>query len=159
MSDSFMTPRTVACQAPLSMSFPRQEYWNGLSLPSPGDLPNRDWTRLLRFRVGYLSLSHRGARPLFLWLLLNKIHKKLKHNTSKPRLTLIPKLFVPPLVPISVKRPPSTKVFKLETWGTCLTALLPNLPPARQISSTSKADLETICGLPPCSPPCSDFLQ
>ena len=81
---------------------------------------------LLHFRVGYLSLSHRGARPLFLWLLLNKIHRKLKHNTSKPRLILIPKLFVPPLVPISVKRPPSTKVFKLETWGTCLTALLPN---------------------------------
>ena len=30
------TPWTVARQAPLSMGFPRQEYWNGLSLPSPG---------------------------------------------------------------------------------------------------------------------------
>ena len=28
------------CQAPLSMGFPRQEYWTGLSFPSPGDLPN-----------------------------------------------------------------------------------------------------------------------
>ena len=27
-------------QAPLSMRFPRQEYWSGLALPSPGDLPN-----------------------------------------------------------------------------------------------------------------------
>ena len=27
-------------QAPLSMRFPRQEYWSGLSFPSPGDLPN-----------------------------------------------------------------------------------------------------------------------
>ena len=35
-----MTPWTVACQAPLSMGFPRQEYWNGLPFPSPGDLPN-----------------------------------------------------------------------------------------------------------------------
>ena len=33
-----MTPRTVARQAPLSMAFPRQEYWGGLPLPSPGDL-------------------------------------------------------------------------------------------------------------------------
>ena len=31
---------TVACQAPLSMEFSRQEYWSGLPLPSPGDLPN-----------------------------------------------------------------------------------------------------------------------
>ena len=34
------TPRTVARQVPLSMEFPRQEYWSGLSFPSPGDLPN-----------------------------------------------------------------------------------------------------------------------
>ena len=27
-------------QAPLSMRFPRQEYWSGLSFPSPGDLPD-----------------------------------------------------------------------------------------------------------------------
>ena len=35
-----MTPGTVAYQAPLSMGFSRQEYWSGLSFPSPGDLPN-----------------------------------------------------------------------------------------------------------------------
>ena len=34
----FATPRTVAHQAPLSMGFPRQEYWSGLPFPSPGDL-------------------------------------------------------------------------------------------------------------------------
>ena len=33
-------PWTVAHQAPLSIGFPRQEYWSGLSFPSPGDLPN-----------------------------------------------------------------------------------------------------------------------
>ena len=37
-SDS-ATPWTVACQAPLSMGFSRQEYWSGLPFPSPGDLP------------------------------------------------------------------------------------------------------------------------
>ena len=31
---------TIACQAPLFMEFSRQEYWNGLPFPSPGDLPN-----------------------------------------------------------------------------------------------------------------------
>ena len=34
------TPWTVACQAPLSMEFSRQEYWSGLPFPSPGDLPD-----------------------------------------------------------------------------------------------------------------------
>ena len=33
-------PWTVSCQAPLSMGFYRQKYWNGLAFPSPGDLPN-----------------------------------------------------------------------------------------------------------------------
>ena len=33
----FATPRTVARQAPLFMGLPRQENWNGLPLPSPGD--------------------------------------------------------------------------------------------------------------------------
>ena len=32
-------PRTVACQALLSIGFSRQEYWSGLPFPSPGDLP------------------------------------------------------------------------------------------------------------------------
>ena len=36
----FVTPWTVAHQAPPSMGFSRQEYWSGLSFPSPGDLPN-----------------------------------------------------------------------------------------------------------------------
>ena len=38
VSDSFVTPWT-ACQAPLSMGFPRQEHWSGLPFPAPGDLP------------------------------------------------------------------------------------------------------------------------
>ena len=34
------TPRIVSHQAPLSLGFPRQEYWSMLPFPSPGDLPN-----------------------------------------------------------------------------------------------------------------------
>ena len=40
VSDSFMTPWTVAHLSPLSLGFARQEYWNGLPFPPPGDLPN-----------------------------------------------------------------------------------------------------------------------
>ena len=36
----FVTPWTVAHQAPPSMGFPRQEYWSGLPFPLPGDLPD-----------------------------------------------------------------------------------------------------------------------
>ena len=36
----FVTPWTVAYQAPLSMGFSRQEYWSGLPFPSPGNLPD-----------------------------------------------------------------------------------------------------------------------
>ena len=39
VSNSFVTPWTVARQAPLSMKFSRQEYWSGLPFPSPADLP------------------------------------------------------------------------------------------------------------------------
>ena len=35
-----MTPWTVACQAPLSMGLSGQDYWSGLLLPTPGDLPD-----------------------------------------------------------------------------------------------------------------------
>ena len=35
-----MTPWTGAHQAPLSMGFPRQEYWSGLPFPPPGDRPD-----------------------------------------------------------------------------------------------------------------------
>ena len=36
----FVTPWTVALQAPLSMEFSRQEYWSGLPFPTSGDLPD-----------------------------------------------------------------------------------------------------------------------
>ena len=39
MSD-FLTPWTIAHQAPLFMEFSRQEYCSGLPCPPPGDLPN-----------------------------------------------------------------------------------------------------------------------
>ena len=40
LSCSFATLWTEACQALLSMGFPRQEHWSGLPFPPPGDLPD-----------------------------------------------------------------------------------------------------------------------
>ena len=48
--DSFATPWTVACQAPLSMGFPKQEYWSGLP-----------FLYLLHWQRGSFSLSHQGS--------------------------------------------------------------------------------------------------
>ena len=45
------TPWTVACQGPLSMGFSRQEYWSGMSFPSPQDLSHpevRPWSLALQ---------------------------------------------------------------------------------------------------------------
>ena len=59
------TPWTAARQAPLSMGFPRQEYWSGLTFPSPGDFPNPGVKRTsLAWQVDSLSLSHRGS-PIY----------------------------------------------------------------------------------------------
>ena len=58
----FATPWTVACQAPPSMGFFRQECWSGLPFPSPGDLPDpgiEPGSPALRAVV--YRLSHHGS--------------------------------------------------------------------------------------------------
>ena len=45
------TPWVVACQAPLSIGFSRQEYWRGLPFPSPEDLSNS------RIKSGWVSCT------------------------------------------------------------------------------------------------------
>ena len=52
---TLVTPWTVACQAPLSMGFSRQEYWSGLPFPSPGDLPESNPGLLCRQILYQLS--------------------------------------------------------------------------------------------------------
>ena len=61
--DSFETPWTIAYQAPLSMGFPRQEYWSGLLFPSPGELldPGIQPTSPA-LQADSLSLNHLGTQ-------------------------------------------------------------------------------------------------
>ena len=81
MSDS-VTPRTVACQAPLSMIFSRQEYWSGLPFPfqntnqschssTPGTRVNlaeplANYGRLIPLDLDWFHCGQRPARDLFL---------------------------------------------------------------------------------------------
>ena len=54
-----MTSGTVARQAPLSMEFPRQDYWSGLPFPSPGDLSDPGSEPAIpALQAGSLPLSH-----------------------------------------------------------------------------------------------------
>ena len=62
----FETLWTVACQAPLSMGFSRQEYWSGMLCSPPGDLPNLGIEPLApaspALQADYLPLNH-GRKP------------------------------------------------------------------------------------------------
>ena len=62
MSDSFVTPQTIAHQAPLYMEFSRQEYWNGLPFPSPGDLSDPEIKPISpAWQANSLPLSRLGS--------------------------------------------------------------------------------------------------
>ena len=56
-----MTPWTVTRQAPLSIGFPRQEYWSGLPFPSSGDLLTQGLKPCLHWQADSLLLSHQGS--------------------------------------------------------------------------------------------------
>ena len=58
----FATSWTVACQAPLSMGFSRQDYWSGLPHPPPGDIPDSGIELTsLALQADSLLLSHQGS--------------------------------------------------------------------------------------------------
>ena len=71
----FVTPWTVARQAPLSMGFPRQEYWSGLPCPPPGELPN-PWIELLSLMSpalagGFLTTSTTWEAYVYLYIYID----------------------------------------------------------------------------------------
>ena len=65
----FVIPWTVALQAPPSMEFSRQEYWNGYPIPSPGHLPDPGIEpESPALQVDSLHLSHQGRYGISLSL-------------------------------------------------------------------------------------------
>ena len=83
----FVMALMVACQAPLSVGFFRQEYWSGLPLLSPGDLP-KPGIELVSpgspaLQVNSLSLSYPGIpRTEYLQKLFGTLHRKLSMFVS-----------------------------------------------------------------------------
>ena len=63
MSDSLVTPWTIVHQAPLSMGFPRQEYWIGLPFPFPGDLLDPEITPTSPELVGGFFTTEPPGKP------------------------------------------------------------------------------------------------
>ena len=75
MPDSFAVPQTVAHQAPLSMRFPRQEYWSGLTFPSPGDLPDQGIkTTSPKLAGGFFTIEPLGKPIITADFLLKVLH-------------------------------------------------------------------------------------
>ena len=58
-----VTPCTVAHQAPLSMGFPRQEYWSGLPFPPPEDLPYPEMEPVSPALVGGFFTAEPSGKP------------------------------------------------------------------------------------------------
>ena len=63
MTDSFATPRTVACQAPLSLGFSGQENWSGFPFPSPGELPHPGTEPVSPVLTGRFFTAERPGKP------------------------------------------------------------------------------------------------
>ena len=74
----FSTQWTIACQAPLSSRYPRQEYFSGLPFPSPGDLikPGVEPASPV-LQVDSLPLSHQGNHEILTYLTLIVLSKPL----------------------------------------------------------------------------------
>ena len=56
----------IACQSPLSMGFPSQEYWSGWPFPSPGDLPDSGMEPVSPIMAGgFFTIEPPGKPPKF----------------------------------------------------------------------------------------------
>ena len=60
---SLAIPRTVALQAPLSMGFPKQEYWSGFPFLSPRDLPNSGIEPVSTAMAGRIFTTEQPGQP------------------------------------------------------------------------------------------------
>ena len=68
----FVTPCTLARQAPLPMKFSRQEYWSSLPFPPPGDLPNSGIKPTSPVSPGW-SGGFFTTEPLGKWLVITAL--------------------------------------------------------------------------------------
>ena len=98
------TPWTVACQAPLSMGFSRQEHWSGLPFPSPGDLSD----------LGIEPESPAWQAVSLLWVLTGKPKRQWTCNSGR---SLCP-------LPLHRGKSPLSSGWKVLSGGSCVLSLL-----------------------------------
>ena len=82
MSNSFKTLWTVAHQAPLSMGFSRQEYWSGLSCPSPGILQTQGLNSRLLCLLCWQAGSLLPAPPGLWWVVAKRKWREIWEGTT-----------------------------------------------------------------------------
>ena len=80
----FATLWALSHQAPLSMGFPRQEYWSGLPFPLPGDLPDQG----IELNVSFVCWI--GRQILYHWATLEALSfvvrtRKMRSSTGKKK--------------------------------------------------------------------------
>ena len=79
----FVTQCTVACWAPLSMGFSKQEYWGGLPFPTPGDLPDPGMEPVSPALAGEFFPSEAPGKPAWLTCLLSpSLLLRSSYNTT-----------------------------------------------------------------------------
>ena len=69
---TLLQPQGLACQAPLSMGFPRQEYWRGLPFPFPGNLPNPGIKPVSPALAGRFFTAEPPGKPISIMYLCEK---------------------------------------------------------------------------------------
>ena len=101
----FVTPWTVTCQAPLFIKFSKQEYWSGLTFPTPGNLPDpgmeSTFPTSLALAGSSLPLSHLGSQ---------EVHER------KCQLLSYAQLFVVPWT-VAHKALPTMQFSRQEYWS------------------------------------------
>ena len=77
MSHSFVTPWTVAHQAPLSIGFPKQEYRSGLPFPSPGHLPDPEIKHMSPALAGRFITTELPGKPILVSIYCQNVFLKM----------------------------------------------------------------------------------
>ena len=78
----FLTPWTVACQAPLSMGFSRQGYWSRLPFPLPGDLPDPGMELMSPMLDGGFFTTEPPGKSHTRWCGRASVHKRSTVSSS-----------------------------------------------------------------------------
>ena len=113
MSDSFETPWPVACQVPLSMGFPRQEYWSGLSFPIPGNLPDSGIELMSSAMAGKFFTSESPEKPIYSSFILTFLVAQMVKCLPTMRETWVQSLGWEDLLEKEMATHPSTLAWKI----------------------------------------------